>query len=93
MTRDSGRAARFARVALEFAGSARFAQALALITVGFAFSTHAIRALIGWPGLLAALAGLLALCAASLVARWRAVEWYGSFRSRSSCSWVGAWHR
>lgn len=60
-----------------FAGSARFAQALTLVTVGFAFSSHAIRALIGWPGLVAALAGLVALCGVSLVARWRAVEWYG----------------
>ena len=55
----------------------RFAQALTLLAVGFAFSTHAVRSLIGWPGLLAALAGLLALCVLSLIARWRAVEWYG----------------
>jgi O-antigen ligase len=61
----------------EFAGSARFAQALTLIAVGLAFSTHAVRAMIGWPGLLAALAALLVLCGFSLVARWRAVEWYG----------------
>jgi len=61
----------------DFVGSARFAQALTLLVVGLAFSTHAIRSLIGWPGLLAALAGLLVLCGVSLVARWRAVEWYG----------------
>jgi len=61
----------------EFTGSARFAQALALIAIGLAFSTHAVRSLIGWPGLLAALGGLLVLCAASLVTRWRAIEWYG----------------
>lgn len=61
----------------EFAGSARFAQALTLIAVGLAFSTHAVRSLIGWPGLLAALTALIALCGVSLVARWRAVEWYG----------------
>ncbi|MCM3656538.1 O-antigen ligase family protein [Agromyces mediolanus] len=61
----------------EFAGSARFAQALTLIAVGLAFSTHAIRSLVGWPGLLAALTALIALCGVSLVARWRAVEWYG----------------
>ncbi|GAA4367729.1 O-antigen ligase family protein [Agromyces bauzanensis] len=66
-----------ASVLREFVGSARFAQALTLLSVGFAFSTHAVRSLIGWPGLLAALAGLLALAAVSLVARWRAVEWYG----------------
>jgi O-antigen ligase len=61
----------------EFAGSARFAQALTLIAVGLAFSTHAVRALVGWPGLIAALLTLLVLCGFSLVARWRAVEWYG----------------
>jgi len=61
----------------EFTGSARFAQALALIAIGLAFSTHAVRSLVGWPGLLAALGGLLVLCAASLVTRWRAIEWYG----------------
>ena len=66
-----------ARALRDFAGSARFAQALTLLAVGFAFSTHAVRSLIGWPGLLAALAGLLALCVLSLIARWRAVEWYG----------------
>ncbi|WP_243648391.1 O-antigen ligase family protein [Agromyces fucosus] len=60
-----------------FIGSARFAQALTLVAVGLSFSTHAVRVLIGVPGLVAALAGLLVLCAASLVARWRAVEWYG----------------
>ncbi|GAA1840771.1 O-antigen ligase family protein [Agromyces salentinus] len=61
----------------EFAGSARFAQALSTAAIGTAFTTHLIRSLIGWPGLLAMLAVLLVLCALSLVARWRAVEWYG----------------
>ncbi len=61
----------------EFAASARFAQALTLIAIGLGFSTHTVRALMGWPGLLAALGALIALCAVSLVARWRAVEWYG----------------
>ncbi|MFC9559121.1 O-antigen ligase family protein [Agromyces sp. NPDC056965] len=70
-------AAHAAAVVREFAGSARFAQALTLLAVGLAFSTHAIRSIIGTPGLLGALAGLVVLCAASLVARWRAVEWYG----------------
>ena len=69
--------AHLARALREFVGSARFAQALTLLAVGFAFSTHAVRSVIGWPGLLAALASLLALCGISLVARWRAVEWYG----------------
>lgn len=69
--------AHLARALRDFVGSARFAQALTLLAVGFAFSTHALRSIIGWPGLIAALAGLLALCGVSLVARWRAVEWYG----------------
>ncbi|MDQ0574704.1 O-antigen ligase family protein [Agromyces albus] len=72
-----GAAARFWHATRDFAGSARFAQAVTLTAVGLAFSSHAIRSLIGWPGLLASLAGLLVLCGASLVARWRAVEWYG----------------
>ena len=74
---DADGGANLARALREFAGSARFAQALTLVSVGFAFSTHAVRSLIGWPGLLSALVGLLALCGVSLVARWRAVEWYG----------------
>ena len=74
---DAAGGAHLAHALREFAGSARFAQALTLLVVGFAFTTHAVRSLIGWPGLLAALGGLLALCALSLVARWRAVEWYG----------------
>ncbi|ANJ28952.1 O-antigen ligase family protein [Agromyces aureus] len=61
----------------EFAGSARFAQALSLTAIGVGLATHLIRSLIGWPGLLAMIAGLLVLCGVSLVARWRAVEWYG----------------
>ncbi|WP_308796716.1 O-antigen ligase family protein [Agromyces silvae] len=58
-------------------GQARFAQALALIAIGLAFSTETIVALMGWPGLLAALGGLIVLAGFSLVARWPAVEWYG----------------
>ena len=75
MTQPEG--AHVVRAVRDFVGSARFAQALTLIAVGFAFSTHAVRSVIGWPGMLTALAGLLVLCGASLIARWRAVEWYG----------------
>lgn len=74
---DPAAGAHLSRALREFVGSARFAQALTLLAVGFAFSTHAVRSLIGWPGLIAALVGLLVLCGLSLVARWRAVEWYG----------------
>ncbi|QEO13529.1 O-antigen ligase family protein [Agromyces intestinalis] len=62
---------------LDATGSARFAQAIAVLAVGISFSTHAIVALIGWPGLVAALALLILLAASSLVARWRFIEWYG----------------
>lgn len=61
----------------EFVGSARMAQALSLSIIGAGFSTHLIRSLIGWPGLVAIIGALLVLSAASLVARWRVVEWYG----------------
>lgn len=74
---DPAAGAHLSRALREFVGSARFAQALTLLAVGFAFSTHAVRSLFGWPGLIAALVGLLVLCGLSLVARWRAVEWYG----------------
>lgn len=74
---DPAAGAHLSRALREFVGSARFAQALTLIAVGFAFTTHAVRSLVGWPGLLAALVALLVLCGLSLVARWRAVEWYG----------------
>lgn len=77
--RSDGRAdrSRLNTALREFVGSARFAQALTLLAVGLGFTTHAVRSLIGTPGLIAAIAGLVVLCAASLVARWRAVEWYG----------------
>ncbi|WP_025155537.1 O-antigen ligase family protein [Leifsonia aquatica] len=61
----------------EFLGSARFTSALALVAVGTAFSTHAIRALIGWPGLIGALAMLAVLAALSFAAQWRLIEWHG----------------
>ncbi|WP_235507704.1 O-antigen ligase family protein [Agromyces sp. Root1464] len=74
---DRAGRSRLNMVLREFVGSARFAQALTLLAVGLAFTTHAVRSIIGTPGLIAAIAGLVVLCAASLVARWRAVEWYG----------------
>ncbi|MFF2052764.1 O-antigen ligase family protein [Leifsonia sp. NPDC058194] len=61
----------------EFLGSARFNSALAVLAVGTAFSTHAIRALIGWPGLIGALSVLAVLAALSFVAQWRLIEWHG----------------
>ncbi|QTX05265.1 O-antigen ligase family protein [Agromyces archimandritae] len=66
-----------AKALADFIGSARMAQALSLAIIGTGFGTHLIRSLLGWPGLIAIIAGLLVLSALSLVARWRAVEWYG----------------
>lgn len=57
--------------------SPRFAASLTLVAVGVAFSTHLIRSLIGWPGLLAILVALILLAAASLVARRAGIEWHG----------------
>lgn len=61
----------------DFLGSARFNSALASLTVGVGFATHAIRSTIGWPGLIAAVAVLVVLAAASFVAQRRMIEWHG----------------
>jgi O-antigen ligase len=61
----------------EIFGSARFAHVLTLCVLGAGFASHALRSLVGWPGFLAILGGLGLLCGISLVARWRAVDWYG----------------
>lgn len=63
--------------ATEFLGSARFTSTLALLAVVVAFSTHTIRALIDWPGLIGVLATLVLLAAASFAAQWRLIEWHG----------------
>ncbi len=61
----------------EFLGSARFNSALALVAVGTGFSTHALRAVMGWPGLLGVLGGLVVLAALSFAAQWKLIEWHG----------------
>lgn len=60
-----------------FVGSARFSQALTEAIVGFALITGAVRAVMGWPGALAALATLVVLAAASLWAQPERIEWRG----------------
>ncbi|HEY2556226.1 MAG TPA: exopolysaccharide production protein, partial [Diaminobutyricibacter sp.] len=61
----------------EFFGSARFASALSLVAVGVGFSTHAIRSVMGWPGLIGALAALVLLAAISFIAQRETIEWHG----------------
>ena len=57
--------------------SPRFSAALTHLIIGFAFSTHLLRSLMGWPGLLAALVCLVVLAAASMIARRESIEWHG----------------
>jgi hypothetical protein len=61
----------------DFLGSPRFTQTLSLVAFGLAFSTHAVRAVIGTPGLLGALGTIVLLCALSFVAQRHYIEWHG----------------
>jgi exopolysaccharide production protein ExoQ len=62
---------------VEFLGSPRFTAALSLVALGLAFSTHAIRSMMGTPGLLGALGCLVVLAAASFIAQRETIEWHG----------------
>ncbi|MCU1635161.1 MAG: exopolysaccharide production protein, partial [Cryobacterium sp.] len=57
--------------------SPRFASSLTHLALGAAFSTHLLRSVMGWPGLVAVIVTLNALAAFSLVARRRSIEWHG----------------
>ena len=57
--------------------SPRFASALTLVIIGFAFGTTTLRALIGPPGVVGVLVGLVVLAAFSLTARRAGVDWHG----------------
>ena len=57
--------------------SPRFSATLTHLIIGFAFSTHLLRSLMGWPGLLAALVCLVVLATASMIARRESIEWHG----------------
>ncbi len=61
----------------EFLGSARFTSTLALLAVVTGFSTHAIRAVIGWPGLIGVLGAVAVLAALSFIAQRKLIEWHG----------------
>lgn len=57
--------------------SPRLAAALTHLALGIAFSTHLLRSVMGWPGLLGALITLVILAALSLGARRESIEWHG----------------
>jgi O-antigen ligase len=63
--------------ARSFLASPRFTQALTETTVGVALAAFAVRALLGWPGSLAVLSGLVVLAALSLASQPERVEWRG----------------
>ncbi|WP_104088479.1 O-antigen ligase family protein [Cryobacterium sp. N19] len=57
--------------------SPKFAASLTLIILAIAFSTHLLRSVMGWAGLIGILGGLVVLAIFSLVARRPIVEWHG----------------
>jgi O-antigen ligase len=60
-----------------FFGSARFANALATVSIGVAILATAVESTIGWPGLIGIVVSLVLLAAASLYARREYIEWHG----------------
>lgn len=58
-------------------GSARFAQAIAVCTVGAAYLAFALRSTMGWAGLLGMLGALVALAALSIRVKRHEIEWHG----------------
>jgi O-antigen ligase len=63
--------------ARSFLASPRFTQALTETIVGVALAAFAVRALLGWPGSIAVLSGLVVLAALSLASQPERVEWRG----------------
>ncbi|TFD56938.1 exopolysaccharide production protein [Cryobacterium sp. Hh7] len=57
--------------------SPKFAAVLTLIILATAFSTHLLRSVMGWAGLIGILGGLVVLAVLSLLARRPIVEWHG----------------
>ncbi|HEX4058517.1 MAG TPA: O-antigen ligase family protein [Galbitalea sp.] len=57
--------------------SPRLTAALTTTIVGTAVFSFALRQLIGWPGFIAILGGLLVLAITSLAAQWRLIGWNG----------------
>jgi O-antigen ligase len=65
------------QTARNFLASPRFTQALTETIVGVALAAFAVRALLGWPGSIAVLSGLVVLAALSLASQPERVEWRG----------------
>ena len=61
-----------------FLGSAVFASAVTTAIFLTAFSTQLLRSLLGWPGLLSIIAGLIIAALASLWYRRTHLEWHGT---------------
>jgi exopolysaccharide production protein ExoQ len=62
---------------LEFVGTPRFSAALSTAIIGAAFFSFLLKNLIGWAGLFAILAGLVAFAALSLIGQRDILEWRG----------------
>jgi len=60
-----------------FLASPRFSQALTEAIVGVALVAFAVRAMLGWPGSIAVLSGLVLLAGLSLASQPERVEWRG----------------
>ena len=76
--------------------SPQFAAALTLAILATAFSTHLLRSVMGWAGLIGILGGLVVLAVLSLLARRPIVEWHGLLPISISvfvawCALSGVW--
>jgi len=64
-------------LALDVAASPAFRQALTVVIFGLSLATPFFRVVLGWPGVVAALAVIVAAAAVSLAARRGEIEWRG----------------
>ena len=74
---DRARAVFDRESATDFLASPRFASSVSVLMVATGFFSHALTAMIGWPGFIAIIAGLCALALVSLFARRGTFEWQG----------------
>ncbi|MFD1715596.1 O-antigen ligase family protein [Amnibacterium flavum] len=65
------------RAVVDVLESPRFSAVLATVSIGTVLLTHAVRSMIGWPGLIAALATLAVMAGAVLYVRRDQFEWLG----------------